>query len=147
MKRKYIWFVLGFLITMFIFKNSLKNATESSSDSMKVLNALSQFASIFSITLSHKLVRKLAHICEFSAQSFCFENGFYSKSNHRHFLYSAFIGLLTAVVDEYLQSFSNGRSPEVRDICIDFFGTILAIVFVLIIKKAFHKECKNADNK
>ena len=51
----------------------------------------------------------------------------------RKILICILFGILYASSDEFHQSFVGGRSPEVRDVCIDtcgiLFGNILVIIF------------------
>lgn len=62
---------------------------------------------------------------------------------HR-FISSALICLAYSVSDEIHQSFVPGRSCELRDVCIDFCGSLLAItVLTLIVKYSKLKFIRN----
>lgn len=76
------------------------------------------------------IIRKSAHFLEYfifalliykSERTFC-RNG---RINSYRLL---FFCLLMPVCDEFVQSFSPGRSPEVRDVLIDFSGCIFLLV-------------------
>jgi VanZ family protein len=44
-----------------------------------------------------------------------------------------FVCLATAVIDEFIQYFSPGRSAEVRDVLLDFSGAFLGVLMVMLI--------------
>ena len=59
-------------------------------------------------------------------------------------IYSAFVSLAAGVTDETIQLWSSGRSSEVRDVLIDFFGAvsgiIICILFVILYNRITCKE-------
>lgn len=55
---------------------------------------------------------------------------------------SLIIGLLYSVSDEYHQTFIDGRSGELRDVCIDFSGVLLAVAVCRLILYLRHKKRK-----
>lgn len=59
---------------------------------------------------------------------------------------SAVICLLYSVSDEIHQRFVSGRSGEIRDVCIDFAGSSLAIIFLYLITRLILKK-RNTDKK
>jgi VanZ family protein len=62
-----------------------------------------------------------------------------------------FVLLAVPVIDETLQYFSPGRSPQVRDVLIDFSGCITGLIFTAlvfaIIKFVKAKKSKAIDSK
>ena len=112
---------------LLIWGNSLQPAEASSAFSSGVLSKLQPLwlqLTGASFPISHHLLRKLGHFSEF------FLLGLVSTltgttgrrklaSNLPVILYT---GLAVAVADETIQYFSPGRSPEVRDILIDYSG-------------------------
>ena len=43
-----------------------------------------------------------------------------------------FVGLFTAVIDEFIQLFFEGRSAEITDVLIDFSGVVTGALFMLL---------------
>lgn len=127
----------------FIFHNSLENAAASSARSravMEILNAL--LARVKLGPLSQYVVRKLAHFCEFMLEGFllmlCLR--VYTRHFVRHISWPMLGGMTTALADETIQLFVEGRGSSVRDVWIDFSGVvagILAALLLLLIVRAF----------
>ena len=124
MDRKWLYLLAAVCVTVFIFSNSLKNADSSGTESallLGILNSIPPFAKV-----THNALRKAAHVTEFAVQGF--------------FL-AAFFGLLTACTDEFIQLFSAGRSSEVRDVFIDFSGTVAALLIFAAVRY-LGRKCK-----
>ena len=132
MKKKTIYRILTILITLFIFSNSLKTAQVSSQESGRFVEILNWLLALFGKSVDsgalQTVVRKTAHILEFTLQGFllfgCFSGNFRDR-----LIYVLFFGILTACTDEFLQLFCEGRSGQVQDIFIDFAGTCLGTCF------------------
>lgn len=60
------------------------------------------------------------------------------------YLFRLFVSLAAGVTDETIQLWSSGRSSEVRDVLIDFFGAvsgiIICILFVILYNRITCKE-------
>lgn len=143
-KKASIAFVLlTILWTVFIFSQSLMPASQSSSQSGKIVNFILKFIAIDKSLLT-VIVRKIAHIFEFFVQStlFGFSLLFLQKFS-KNVILILFLGLLTACCDEFLQLFSDGRGGLVSDIFIDFSGTITGVVFCFVLYKLFFKSTKD----
>lgn len=135
--RRLLW-ALSLLGTLsFIILHSLTPAVESGEESGAVYLALWQFFPF----LTHSLVRKLAHFCEYAL-----------LGAHLYFLPPLFakvrwqlvllFGLPIALFDEGLQSFVPGRSPAITDVLLDFSGYLFGLFFLALcmrIFKAFHR--------
>ncbi len=121
-------------MTAFIFYNSLQNATESSKLSGGLLFKILALLPFLKDFLSTGIFRKIAHFIEFFTQGtfLSLGAGYSRKGLKANISNVALAGLLTACCDEYLQTYSVGRSPEVRDIFIDFGGTALALLLVSV---------------
>lgn len=148
MKKK-IFLALTILWTGFIFFNSAQIGDESAAMSgffadiaKSILNAVG-LGGINMETLSYA-VRKIAHFTEFFVQSallsaFVLE----VKPKYRDaVIYVLFFGLFTACCDELLQLFVEGRGSAVKDVFIDFSGTLCAagvFAFARFFKKHFTK--------
>lgn len=88
--------------------------------------------------LSEAIIRKLAHCFEFAVFGVILSLLFYEKLSVRLPLVG-FFGLGAAVCDETIQLFSNGRSSQIKDVWIDFFGfaagTLLIFIFYALDKE------------
>ena len=84
------------------------------------------------------LIRKSAHFFEYGALAALLIIVFYllKQSSLNRVVYSLFITLLCAVMDEFYQSFIN-RGSRVQDIIIDFSGALVGTIFVVIGMKIF----------
>lgn len=132
--------VILLLLLLLIWGNSLQPAEASSAFSSGILAKLQQCwlqttGTIFPI--SHHLLRKLGHFSEFfllgSVSTFTGTIGRRKMtSNLPVILYT---GLAVAVVDETIQYFSPGRSPEVRDVLIDYSGFCCGLLAALVLYK------------
>ena len=135
-KRKIIFLVLFILFTLYIFSNSMMPAKESAKQGGRVIAFLTYLFSCSQHTAT-LIVRKSAHFLEFFIQGALF-SGIIFESFKKNYIYLLFFGLLTAVTDEFIQNFSEGRGSMVSDCLIDFSGTlfITSIVFIILyIKK------------
>ncbi|MBE7056984.1 MAG: hypothetical protein E7388_06055 [Ruminococcaceae bacterium] len=149
--KKYIvlFVILTIFVTMFIFSNSLKNIDDSTSDSNWVIAFVTPFFEIFTDTEKidmHYVVRKCAHLTEFAALGFSVSGlveETKKKYNKTYYGAGLFYGLLIAVTDEYIQSFSD-RTSSVKDVMIDFtgfvIGTLVCLFFYVIIRRTSRKK-------
>ena len=152
MKKKTIIisvFVLLALCVAFIFSNSLKNGSETTSQSGAVKEIVDSILNFLNINLeiSEENIRTLGHFAEFFALSlvltiaslmlfpFNFENPF-TKKLIIYFL-PIIISTLIAFIDEFIQLFSPGRACDIMDVLVDFSGAAVAnlltmgIVFII----------------
>lgn len=85
----------------------------------------------------HYIVRKLAHFFDYAVLGglafWMFKE--FRLTFWNQVIYSLFMTLSVAVMDEYLQSFV-ARTSSVSDILIDFIGGITGILILYLIKKA-----------
>lgn len=128
--RKYIWTIIYIAFIIFIFSNSMQVATESARRSEGVLHYLQEF--VGKEWLTDHIVRKAAHFSEFAVLGMlgvrCMQD--YTK----HYIMPAlFSGLLTALTDETIQLFVEGRSGQVSDVWLDFGGCCFGVVVVMIV--------------
>lgn len=146
-RRVYIAVYLMLLVFWlgFIFSNSLANATESTQQSNKVVKIIQDIAKALSpeATVEPESIRKSAHFIEFFVLGALYYIGsfFIKASRVSLFFHSLFISILSALTDETLQIFSQGRSSEVTDVWIDFLGVLLAhiIIFAVYYSYRFFK--------
>ena len=126
--QRILWLLLLIVFTSFIFFSSSLSATESAKMSgyvVKVLNAAFEMVGMSYDGNLEYTIRKLAHSMEFGGQSWllCKTYSEFSVSKRTSAGYILFFGLLTAVVDEYIQFFTPGRECRVTDVLLDFSGT------------------------
>ena len=148
--------LLTFFWLGFIFGNSLKDSAASSEQSGKVHEIVNEVASSVGIEepISEQTVRDMAHFTEFSilAVLFCLDLWAFGVSP----LYSKrrwdILWLLTAIpacfllacIDEFLQTFSDGRACDFSDVLTDTggaaLGTLLCLLLFLLCRIAFKKR-------
>lgn len=143
-KSYHIYLIITIFITLFIFSNSAQTADSSSGQSGRLLSFLCWLFNADTpeeIGLSQHIIRKLAHMAEFAAQGFFFSLFFLKRDKKfsAFFVNVLFFGLLSACTDEAIQMFFDGRSGEIRDVFIDFSGTMLgllaSVMFCKLLKK------------
>lgn len=143
---------LTLLWTAFIFMQSANNAAESIQQSNKVVEIVENTIETVGIeikdsdVLTH-LIRKSAHFLEFGilgALSFLSIKAFRLK----HFgfvLFSFGYCVAVACLDEYIQTFFQGRSCQISDVILDISGSLCAVLVLAGITHLFAKR-KNKNN-
>ena len=85
--------------------------------------------------LTMHIVRKLAHFCEYMLEGFllmlCMR--VYSRHPLRHITVPMLGGVLTALTDETIQLFSEGRSSQVTDVWLDSAGVLAGILVAIVL--------------
>ena len=154
----WLWTILKLLVlaglawtVCFIFSNSMQTAAVSSGASGRVLALLQDLLRRLghpglAARLTDHIVRKLAHFCEYMLE------GFFlvlvtrvAAGRHRHLLpylsWPALAGVLTALTDETIQLFFQGRGSRVTDVWIDFGGVVAGmlagLVFLALLRALF----------
>ena len=129
--RKLIWLLLLIVVVAFIFYNSSLPAVQSDGASRLLASYIQGFANTLHIhlpttNLNHDL-RKLAHLFEFFMLGLILCNTYreFHVSRRAATGYIFFLSLAVAVVDEYIQLFSPGRSGMISDILLDFGGAFV----------------------
>ncbi|WP_125154736.1 VanZ family protein [Clostridium rectalis] len=91
------------------------------------------------------LIRKNAHAFEFFVLAILICNVLckYKISLNQGIIYVMFICILYAVLDEFHQCFVPGRSSSVKDVLIDFVGSIFGILIYILVNKIYCKIYKN----
>ena len=124
----------------FIFSNSMAVADVSSVSSGRVLQLLQAVLRrlghpALAQRLTMHLVRKMAHFCEYTLEGFllmlCMR--VYSRHPLRHITVPMLAGVLTALTDETIQLFSQGRSSQVTDVWLDSAGVLAGILAALLL--------------
>jgi len=137
--RQKLFLILTISSTLFIFSNSLQTAESSSSESGIFVNFLNNILSFLNINASRDfltfLIRKSAHVVEFMLQS-VFLCGFFlncRKKFREYLMHIMFSGIITACIDEALQLTSPGRSGQISDVFVDFSGTLIGILIIMLV--------------
>ncbi|MCC8014722.1 MAG: VanZ family protein [Eubacterium sp.] len=138
-----IIFALTAFMLFFIFFMSSFNGDDSSELSSSLLDVILQLLSRFGIgeILTEHMLRKLAHFTEyFVLGSLIFGDwaGFGLKAK-RCFVFSLPLGFLIACLDEMSQFLSEGRTPMVKDVFIDFSGFFIACLIITLICCKYRK--------
>ncbi len=137
--KKIVLTSLTVLWVCFIWGNSLLPGSESQELSLPILyefnNLLRSIGSDFQFT--HFMVRKMAHFSEYAILGVLLFTMFgqYICKVKDYIFNVLFFGLLTPVLDEFIQLFIDGRGGEIRDVIIDFSGVLTGIILVIIITK------------
>ena len=78
------------------------------------------------------MIRKSAHFFEYGVLVVLIGSllYYYGYTWMNRIIYALFMVLLCAVLDEYFQSFVDGRNSSVKDILIDFSGAIVGCLFL-----------------
>lgn len=133
--------LMGTLV--FIFYNSSKIGAISGGKSQAVMDFVNGILAKLGIgyRFSHYAIRKLAHFTEYAMLGFwlMLTLRIYTRRILSFIAWPLFLGLLTAVMDEFYQLFIPDRSGQVKDIVIDFAGVtagLLAGLFALLLFSA-----------
>jgi len=138
MQKIFTFIVLSLLIVtlIFIFSNSLEPVAESAKKSQYTMNRFAPFLGIVfgKGSVTENLVRKIAHFAEFTVLGS--ELLLLVAVNRRVRLQSIsnclFFGLIAALTDESIQMLTD-RSPEVKDILLDFSGVLTGVLIILFL--------------
>lgn len=138
------WTVVGRIVftammvfsVWFIFSNSMQMGTASSLQSEQVRTIVNKLAGMVGLgPFSSYTIRKLAHFAEFAALGFwlmlCLR--VYTKRFVAHISWPLFICLFTAVMDETLQLYVQGRSASIKDVWVDFAGSCFGLFAALCV--------------
>ena len=124
----------------FIFSNSMAVADVSSVSSGRVLQLLQAVLRrlghpALAQRLTMHIVRKMAHFCEYTLEGFllmlCMR--VYTRRYVRYISVPMLGGVLTALTDETIQLFSQGRSSQVTDVWLDSAGVLAGILAALLL--------------
>ena len=125
---------------VFIFSNSMAVAAVSEQSSGRVLHLMQAVLRrlghpALAERLTMHIVRKLAHFCEYALEGFllmlCMR--VYSRHPLRHITVPMLGGVLTALTDETIQLFSEGRSSQVTDVWLDSAGVLAGILVAIVL--------------
>ena len=136
--------------TAVIFLSSMKSVEESveiSEGVMAFIKTIIDPNDKIDTEFFHHIVRKAAHFTEFFTLAM-FYTVLRKKSEEylpvqNTVMAVPFMTLLTAVLDEFIQSFT-GRGTSVRDVMLDFSGSVCGIIITTLIYNFIKKKTKNS---
>ena len=140
------------LTVAFIWHNSLETQSQSSEDSEEVFSTIKTVLdSVFGedvLSISHTVIRKLAHFSEFAVLGgeFSLLVIALNKESVKWYLQILPCGLFVAAVDEGLQ-FLSDRAPAITDVMIDFCGYCTAVAVFLVIFLIRNKSKTKQNSK
>lgn len=145
-RSKVLMTVITAIFTCLIFLQSAMPASASTAESGGFTAFINNFliSLKLDITLSHTFVRKLGHFTEFFVLG-CLLTATdctYVGKPHKNIFTLFFFGLATAVADETIQIFIDGRAAMIEDVLLDFFGVLCGVGISLLficIKNAFRR--------
>ena len=145
---KLIYLVLSWLLVLvilgFIFNLSAQDAEESKELSDSLVSKIFQWIELY---IDGELIRKFAHMLEFTALSFSLYNGILATWELKKSpIISLLITVICALGDEIHQIFVPGRAFQLSDILIDSTGAIIGVVVYFIMLK-FYFYIKERGNK
>ncbi len=149
---RYLLWALVLAVMIFIFVHSAEDAEQSSDTSggliktvlmvvVKDFEALPEVQQQQAVDSLQFIVRKGAHFSIYLVLgSLCFlaMNTYNIKSKNKFFTALA-ISLIYAISDEIHQLFVSGRAGQIRDVLIDFSGSLTGVVlvwaFILVLRR------------
>lgn len=143
---KIIILIIGIIFNLFIFSQSMLSGNTSGGFSLKIVNIINNILRTININIDldllHLIVRKLAHFTEFFILGFIwffiYKN--YFKLN-KTFILTLIHGAITALLDEGIQLFIDGRGASLFDSTIDFTGVFtITLILFLIFKRKEHLD-------
>lgn len=128
-KKKFkVWLILTIIWAVVVFGHSAMPAVVSEQESLGVLGFLQN---IFPGLTNH-ILRKIGHFTEFAILGLLLTGTFWHHGKFK--LYKPMLGaFLAGFADETLQMFIPGRSGQITDVWLDFFGAVTGILLMWII--------------
>ena len=131
-----IIFALTAAVIAFAFIHSSMPADVSQEESVGVLDFLVRILKALGLSaeLTDHIVRKAAHFTEFTAMGMLFTSCAYCFDRLRPYRFTSQImlaGLSTAVIDETIQQFVDGRAGMIKDVLLDFSGVVTGFAVML----------------
>lgn len=135
--KKIILWTIVIAYTLWIFHNSAQtgkvSANLSHTLSYRIYDHL-QFLHFMPFKLFHTLIRKLAHFSEYTLLGILVSTiSSHTIQEHQQKLVIILWMILVPMIDEGIQSFTPGRSAQLRDCIIDMcgYGSGLLITYLL----------------
>lgn len=132
--KRWILYIVLFLIVFFIWDNSLQNGGTSDGFSLifakwiaPIANKLGFYGNIWAL---NRIIRKLAHLTEFTILGGVLYVVLRRYIEYGTVVKTIVVGIVIASLDEFIQLFSLGRSSQLSDVLIDTVGIIIGISVV-----------------
>lgn len=144
-----LFWIAAIAWAMVLFVFSGQNANESGQLSRRVTEIVFRIFPNIPLRFEdlHFLIRKTAHFCIFALEGFLL-GGAMILSFNPHWLG----GLLAAAgcsamaaLNEYHQSFFEGRSCELRDMIIDSAGSVTGVIVITLVLWIIHRIRRNKN--
>lgn len=139
--KKYIFVVSSILMTFLIWGNSMLSVSDSNALSFGLVHRIAELVRVCGINITlqelNHIIRKCAHFTEYAVQGALVTMLLEAKG--KSWKYALVMGLITAIIDETVQMFVPGRSGQVTDVLLDWFGCWFGISIV----KAFNSKKKH----
>lgn len=127
--------ILVIVFLFFIFSLSAQDAEESKELSDSLVSKIIAWINIY---IDGETLRKIAHMLEFIALSFSFNNAIFATWEKKNSsLISFVLTVIVIISDEIHQIFVPGRAFQFSDLLIDGIGAIIGIVIYMILYKMF----------
>ena len=148
MKHKRLTILFGILTVLmvaFIWGNSIQTRDQSSGQSLSVLAWLKPLldpSGRIDDERFHILIRKTAHFVEFAALGLCvggFAVNLGRMQGRRYISLPMLITLIVAVMDEFIQIFSN-RGSMVGDVVLDYCGGLTGLAVIAVICRLIKRK-------
>ena len=140
--RTLVWSMSVLGVLCFIYAHSLAPASTSSEESRSFLD----FLLVAFPSITHHMVRKLAHFAEYAllGAHLAFAPYLFSHRMRGSFFAALAFGLPCALLDEGIQSFVPGRGASFADVLIDYSGYLCAFLLLFFLFLLLRKERKYA---
>lgn len=143
-RRKYVWWMAALLWTAVIFSLSLQTATASSGTSegmlAQLLNALGlDGLSAAQMDFLRHAIRKCAHFAEYFLLGALWYGYFCERPVRSAWGKAWLTAVVTAMSDELLQCFVEGRSGQLSDVLLDSAGALTGILLMLWLWTVFRR--------
>lgn len=149
LRTRVILIILTIAMISFAFIHSSMPSVASDEESLAVLGFFQKILNNFNLgdKLTNHMIRKLAHYTEYTIIGSLLTSTAFSFDKLKFYRYTTtigFVGLASAVADEFIQLHIEGRAGLITDVLIDFSGVctgffVFSIIFT-IYKKAFIKN-------
>jgi VanZ family protein len=132
----FLCFLLVVAVIAVIWWHSMQNGVASHAESRRMLAfALSHLQGTrLASYLSDGHIRRLAHLTEYTTLGMVLSGFSVLVSRRPHKVWVLLIGIGVAAIDEYIQSFSGGRTSTWHDVVLDGIGCMVGIFLVLVIR-------------
>lgn len=157
-KKKLIYPILTIVWMGFIFYMSSRNGEQSSGMSDTICYLIGMvFIKDFRFYPNEKkahfiseislYVRKMAHMAEYCLLMILVMNSFraFDRKEKKYTALSLVICIFYAISDEAHQGYVGGRSPQIRDVCIDIVGSLTGEILLYLFFSSKEQKWNDAE--